>query len=882
MFYSYDILHPRKGKFAIVWLAATGHLSSEKRRDKDFRSIMAVKVSRTCEDIIKHLDSTGSGGRQKFSLYLSSMLTYGTVKIYHRQVRFLLEETMNIYKSLQRQCSLMLELDVTVPGPSRVTLQTPEFVEGLHFTDFDDFSLMPPPSSTLSRQTPRKHALVTPSKKQGRASATPSPSMREEQVETMREEQAETLREEQAEDTENISLLLRDWEETPTRARVEDITLREQILLPVSIDPHRNLEWAEKVLGPLDFGPPFCELEGPLAIMPVQPDVDTVKRRLDLEGRDDQRERIDGDRRLQQEQTLPLEEEVGRMALPSAEVRPIEPRPEKEPVAEDQSLRELLAEPLLPAQEHLPPAELEKLPPAEQEQLPPAERISELPVAEQQPIQQVAEASVTEPIPEQQPSFIEPAPVPPQETRADISRDMETPRMEPTKRKPKRPEKAPPSGPDVTPVVQPQPERIDANASQIRLSPVGQMPRQPVPKLRRRERRLIIDRTISLPRTELREQCQNPRIALRCDAPSDDMIDVRSSLLVDSKKLLSSLTHRKIMAEPLKKLITRHYRTAESPTDISLRGYFEVSPDARRHLEMSSVRLAPGERSNLAETSISALESSKDSMRKSFLQVSTGQLEASVLPLVPELIPIQEEQVAGHPLEVTEPFLINGAPIEPPPVQGSEMPSGVHKPAQEEHVHKQPKRTRELDESITVAPESAPVPRETTFGLFESPPPPHHRGPPPSPMEGLQQVTVEVDIHHPQSVERLTQLPPVELTPERQVRPRTKRMPNGTSEIPSVQPNGTSEIPSVQEKGGSAEDHLTASQPKRRHLTSSIRSMLDEGGSDEKFVFEDFLPQDPTRKDAASTFAALLEMHKRRVVDLSQEENYDTIYVKKL
>ncbi|XP_066989832.1 meiotic recombination protein REC8 homolog isoform X2 [Macrobrachium rosenbergii] len=768
MFYSYDVLHPKKGKFAVVWLVATGNLNYVKRYDKNFKDIMSLKVSRTCiftssKDIIKHVDQSGRGERQKFSLYLSSMLMYGTVKIYYRQVRFLLEETMNIYKNLQRQGCLTLDLDATVPGPSRVTLQSPAVVEGLHYTDLDDFLLMPPPSET-SLETPRKHALVTPSKKKGRASATPSPA------------RIETLREEQAEDTENLSLLMQDWEETPVRARAEDITLRDDMFLPQSTQPFVDLAMAEQTLGPLDLGPPFYELEGPLAIMPVQPEVEMVKRRLDLESRGDQpEERIVGDRRPEQEQALPPEEVAGG-ALPPAEGRPVEPHPEKESSATEDQIREIFAEPLLPAQE----------------QLPPAEQISEQPVAEQQPVQQVAEAPVTEPIPEQQPSFIEPAPVPPRETRADISKDMETPRQEPAKRKPKRPEKAPPSDPDVTPVAQPQPERIDPNASQIRLSPVEQQPRRPVPKPQQRKRRLIIDREINLSRTEIREQCQNPRTALRCNEPSEDLLDTRNYILIDSKKMLSSLTHRKVMAEPLKKLITRHYRVAESPTDKNLRGYFEISPDARRHLEMSDPRLAPGEASELAEASVSALESSKDSHRKSFLQVSTGQLEASVLPLVPELIPIQEEQAAGRP-ESTEPFLINGAPIEPPPVLGSEMPSGVPEPAQQERVHRGSKRTRELDESITLAPESAPVPRETTFGLFESPPPPHRRGPPPSPMEGLQVVSVEVEVHRPLSMERPSELPPVEPTSERRIRPRTKTTPNGRGEIPLVKERVTLE-----------------------------------------------------------------------------------------
>ncbi|XP_068224932.1 meiotic recombination protein REC8 homolog [Palaemon carinicauda] len=705
MFYSYDVLNPQNGKFAVIWLVATGHLRYANRRDKNFKEIMSLKVSRTCNDIIRHIDQRGHGERPKFSLYLSSMLFYGTVKVYHRQVRFLLEEVMNIHKNLQRQSALILDLDAPIPGAQRVTLHSPatlEGLEGVHFTDLDDFLAMPPPPR-IFLETPRKHALLTPLKKKGQPSAEPSPARVE-----------ETLRKEQEEDREDITLLLRDWEETPTRARAEDITLREETLQ--ATQPFGDVALAAQTLGPLDLGPPFYMLEGPLATLPVQPELDLVRKRLDLDGREEQQQQvIDGDRREEQERTLPPSE-----APPGPQA--IEPQQAAgERIPEERVLQELFEEPPLI-----------------------------LPQDQQPPVGQVGE-----PAPEQQPSFAEPPPVrPPKQTRGDgISKSVEaTPQKEPARAHPERPEKAPPVAPDITPVARPQPEVPSSDASQIRLSPVDQAPRRTQARVPKR-RKLIIDAEIHLTRAEIRDQCQNTKIALRCEEPEEDAVDIRSLKFMDAQKLFSSQPHRNIMARPLKELITRHYRVLQEPTDQNQRGYCDLSPEAKRQLRMPGARAAPGEVSDLADASaVSALESSKESGRRSFLQISTGQHEAStVAGLISELIPIQEEQAAEPQQDGTEPFLINGAPIEPPPVVDFPVPSDVgSRPKKGEGIRKGPKRSRELDETITLAsPKKTPVPRETTFGLFESPPATHRRGPPPSPMGGLQHVTVEAEIHAP-------------------------------------------------------------------------------------------------------------------------------------
>ncbi|XP_068246907.1 histone-lysine N-methyltransferase 2D-like isoform X3 [Palaemon carinicauda] len=1144
---------------------------------------MSLKVSRTCNDIIRHIDQKGQGERPKFSLYLSTMLFYGTVKVYHRQVRFLLEELVNIHKILQRQSALILDLDLAIPGTQRMTPHSPSPLEGLHYTDLDDYLAMEPPPR-VSLETPRKHAVLTSLKMKGHSSAEPLLASVE-----------ETLREEQEEDMENITLLLRDWEETPTRARAEDITLREETLQCTR--PFWDVALADQTFGPLDFGPPFCMLEGPLATLPVQPELDTVRKRLDLDSREEQDQHqhqqqplIDGDHRVEQKRTLPSEH-IAKRSTPSKKVRGLQQIEQQQtageclleepilqdiyemhhdrqpplgqvgehPIAVEPSVVPLVAEPA-PEQEPFlvepigVPLSIE--PVSEQypslvvpieitlEQQPSlVEPVSVHP--EQQPslVEPIAVPPV-EPIPEQQPSFVEPPPIhSPNETKEDnISITVEaTPCKEPAKDSPERPKKAPPTAPDVTPVVCLQPEIPFADASQIILSPVEQVLHQTKPRVPRKHR-LIIDSKTQLMRTKIRERCQNTKIALRCEEPDKDTIDITSLKFMDAKKLLSSPTHLKIMAQPLMKLITRHYRVLMSPTDQNQRGYFEFSPEARRQLRMSGTRAAPVEVSDFADTSaVSALEFSKES-GQSFLQISTGQLEAGTLPgLISELIPIQEEQatipqpdvtetflingdiiesppvvdldegsgrepvegickgpkeqatipqpdvtetflIYGPPIkpppvvhfavptdegsgrkpgegicngpkeqatipqpDVTETFLIYGPPIKPPPVvhfavptdegsgrkpgegicngpkeqaavpqpdvtetflingdtiesppvvdldegSGREPVEGICKGPKEQATIPQPdvtetflingvhieplpvvhfavpsdegsvrkpeegickgpkkqatipqpnvtetflinaapiesppvvdfavpsdvgsgpepgegickghKRLRELDESITLAsPKRTLVPRETTFGLFESPQATNRRGPPPSPKGGLQHGTIEAEIYPPSSKDVPSKLLPTAGRPVGLGIPRMEQTPKETagfqgtkefvvSDIPFAQSvscdnDRSSQLPSRSRKITYSADRILT--PKSYHLSHAelAQHVLKKGKRNKPAVFEDFLPLNPTKTDAANLFASLLEMHKSRAIELSQKENYGTIYVKK-
>ncbi|PRD31476.1 UNVERIFIED_CONTAM: Sister chromatid cohesion 1 protein 3 [Trichonephila clavipes] len=85
MFYSHEILR-KKGKFGIVWLAATC------RQRITRRDIWRVNVADSSDDIMEILNRTPVALRRTgpLSLYLSSQLMFGLVYVTSKQYQMLL------------------------------------------------------------------------------------------------------------------------------------------------------------------------------------------------------------------------------------------------------------------------------------------------------------------------------------------------------------------------------------------------------------------------------------------------------------------------------------------------------------------------------------------------------------------------------------------------------------------------------------------------------------------------------------------------------------------------------------------------------------------------------------------------------------------------
>ncbi|XP_060937789.1 meiotic recombination protein REC8 homolog [Limanda limanda] len=99
MFYYPAVLTHQTGCFSTIWLVATKGIRVTRR---DF---LKVNVKSTCDDIMNYVlqlvpPPRPGLPRPRFSLYLSSQLQYGVIKVYHRQCAILLEEVHTIVGKL--------------------------------------------------------------------------------------------------------------------------------------------------------------------------------------------------------------------------------------------------------------------------------------------------------------------------------------------------------------------------------------------------------------------------------------------------------------------------------------------------------------------------------------------------------------------------------------------------------------------------------------------------------------------------------------------------------------------------------------------------------------------------------------------------------------
>ncbi|KAF0305955.1 Meiotic recombination protein REC8 [Amphibalanus amphitrite] len=126
MFFDYSLLNRRNGKFSLIWLIVNDRLEYRRRTDKHFREVMAVNVPKTCEDIIRYIcaqmPAHAGGARPRFSLYLSSMLMAGCVRVYHYQTCILLSDAANAFERLMKTSYIGGCLEDDPVNVRRVTL----------------------------------------------------------------------------------------------------------------------------------------------------------------------------------------------------------------------------------------------------------------------------------------------------------------------------------------------------------------------------------------------------------------------------------------------------------------------------------------------------------------------------------------------------------------------------------------------------------------------------------------------------------------------------------------------------------------------------------------------------------------------------------------
>ncbi|KAK3777867.1 hypothetical protein RRG08_038114 [Elysia crispata] len=120
MFYNHWYLR-KNGRFGLIWLAAT------QSRVLTRRELAAVNVSMTVSNILEHIPGnfTDVNNRpRRFSLYLSSQLMYGSVKVLQKQWEYLLGDLTALLKKFHPDISSTAEIDLIIARHEPVTLES--------------------------------------------------------------------------------------------------------------------------------------------------------------------------------------------------------------------------------------------------------------------------------------------------------------------------------------------------------------------------------------------------------------------------------------------------------------------------------------------------------------------------------------------------------------------------------------------------------------------------------------------------------------------------------------------------------------------------------------------------------------------------------------
>ncbi|KAK5922219.1 hypothetical protein CgunFtcFv8_019503 [Champsocephalus gunnari] len=131
MFYYPTVLKRHSGCFSTIWLVATKGIKIPRR---DF---LKVNVIVTCDDIMSYVlqrvpPPQPGLPRPRFSLYLSSLLQYGVILVYHRQCALLLQELQSVLvKLLKQRSSQIIDMDES----SRQALDFPDALNLMEDTE---------------------------------------------------------------------------------------------------------------------------------------------------------------------------------------------------------------------------------------------------------------------------------------------------------------------------------------------------------------------------------------------------------------------------------------------------------------------------------------------------------------------------------------------------------------------------------------------------------------------------------------------------------------------------------------------------------------------------------------------------------------------------
>ncbi|RUS78863.1 hypothetical protein EGW08_013368 [Elysia chlorotica] len=120
MFYNHWYLR-KNGRFGLVWLAAT------QSRVLSRRELAAVNVSMTVSNILEHIPGNYADVNnrpRRFSLYLSSQLMYGSVKVLQKQWEYLLGDLTGLLRRFHPDINPTTDIDLIITRHDPVTLES--------------------------------------------------------------------------------------------------------------------------------------------------------------------------------------------------------------------------------------------------------------------------------------------------------------------------------------------------------------------------------------------------------------------------------------------------------------------------------------------------------------------------------------------------------------------------------------------------------------------------------------------------------------------------------------------------------------------------------------------------------------------------------------
>ncbi|XP_068127556.1 meiotic recombination protein REC8 homolog [Hyperolius riggenbachi] len=144
MFYYPNVLQRHTGCFSTIWLAATKGTKIIKRE------YLKVNVMNTCRNIIQYILEQVPPPYQgcpipRLSLYLSAQLSYGVVRVYHRQCDLLIEEMKDTLERLHR-AGMQLKIDLLQSDQLLLIPDSLSLMQSLEHAPDPFFGIMDVPS----------------------------------------------------------------------------------------------------------------------------------------------------------------------------------------------------------------------------------------------------------------------------------------------------------------------------------------------------------------------------------------------------------------------------------------------------------------------------------------------------------------------------------------------------------------------------------------------------------------------------------------------------------------------------------------------------------------------------------------------------------------